>query len=240
MATFLFLGFCILSYFIIEKFLRRFYKLSVYHLTYGDVYESYSSPAFDISAGCGESWEFPDNSFNYSPSISSYSTSNSSKAVEDLIQIRNKSSLSATESSILLANYLQKYGTREEQELKRKERLYNANLRNKLCLNNRPKIRKRPKVRYLPTIFESLPYPITAESLIKQPEEKSDLKQTIENEAVTEPVISESNISNKKKKYKSNLRKVKNFFKKFSSFQKLQKLAKKKFHPIPKFTSSIN
>ena len=201
MAIYLFLGFYILSYFIFEKFLRRFFKLSVYHLTYDDVYESYLSLAANISAGCGDYWELPINSSNNNQYLSTSLTCDRPKIADVSIQNTRESGI-VTESSTLLKIYRKKYGTNEEQELKRKERLYCTNLRNKLRFNDRPEIKNRRNVGYLPTIYESLPYPLTAKSLMKYPSENSKVIQKPKNKDEAELIIEESCIPDKKKKKK--------------------------------------
>ena len=225
MAIFLFLSFCILSYFVFEKFLRRFFKFSVYHLTYDDVYESYLIPATDFLAGCGELWELPFNSLSNSLHLPASLTSNRFKIFDQ----NAYESRPVIKFTTLLNNYHKKYGTKEEQELKKKERLYNINLRKRLRLHNRPKTRNRRNVGYLPTIYESLPYPLTAESIIKYPSENTDVNQKPEDKYGAEIVTEESCNSDKKKKKKSFFRRVKNLFKKFHSVHKVKKHSTRKF-----------
>ena len=228
MAIYLFLGFYILSYFIFEKLLRRFFKLSVYHLTYDDVYESYLSLATNISAGCGEWLELPINSSNNSQYLSAPLTCDRSKIAKVSKQNTSETGI-VSQSSTLLKIYREKYGTKEEQERKRKESLYSTNRRNRLRLNDRPKIKSRRNVGYLPTIYESLPYPHTADSLIKDPIENSKATQKQENKEEVEIVIEESCVPDKKRKKKSFLSKGNNFCTKFSSVQKVNKPSVRKF-----------
>ena len=209
-----------------KSFSGAFFKLSVYHFTYDDVYESYWSPTTDISAGCGDLWELPFNISNNSLDLPTSLTSNKFKLV-DVFDQNAQESPPVTESSTLLNNYRKKYGTSDEQEQKWKERLHSFNLRNRLRLNNCSKIRNRRNVGYLPTIYESLPYPLTAESLLKYPTENTDVSQKPEDKNDTELVIEESRIPDKKKK--SFLRRVKKLFKKFPSIQKVKKSSVRKF-----------
>ena len=98
--------------------------------------------------------------------------------------------------------------------MKRKERLYVSALNRSRPLKY-PKVRKLPTIGNLPTIFESLPYPVTLEALMNPIEEEEAVNEAEEIINEVRPVC----ISSKPRKSKKKFRKIKSFFKKISCIQ---------------------